>query len=237
MALFGEKYGDTVRVVTAGEFSKEFCGGTHVDNTAKLGLFKIISESSVAAGVRRIEATTGQGVLNMLNAAMGMVHGAAAAIKLGNSNELVEKVAAIVAEMKDKDKTIASLNEKMALQESLSIFDKAKEVNGVKIVSALLTGTSGDMLKTMCDKFKDLAPNVVAVLAGTTDGKATIAAACGKEAIQMGAHAGNLVRKVAQIAGGNGGGKPDLAMAGAKDLTKLDEALAAVEGFVTEMLK
>ncbi|MDD5953298.1 MAG: alanine--tRNA ligase [Oscillospiraceae bacterium] len=237
MALFGEKYGNIVRVVTAGEFSKEFCGGTHVDNTAKLGLFKIVTESSVAAGVRRIEAVTGQGVLNMLNTATDMIHGAAAVMKLGNSNELVDKVSHILMEMKDKDKTIAKLNEKMAMQETLNIFDKAHEVKGTKIVSVLLTGTSSDMLKTMCDKFKDLAPNVIAVLAGTHDGKATIAAACGKEAVKLGAHAGNIVRKVAQIAGGNGGGKPDMAMAGAKDLTKLDEALAAVDGIVTELLK
>lgn len=236
MALFGEKYGDTVRVVTADDFSKEFCGGTHVDNTAKLGLFKIVSESSVAAGVRRIEAVTGQGVLNMLNMATEMVKSAASAMKLGNTNELTNKVKAILSEMKDKDRTIAALNEKMAMNEMLSVFDKAKEIKGIKIISALLTGTGSEMLKTMCDKAKDLAPNVVAVLAGTNGDKATIAVSCGKEAVKLGAHAGNIVRQVAQIAGGNGGGKPDMAMAGAKDLTKLDEALAAVETIVSGML-
>jgi alanyl-tRNA synthetase len=158
-------------------------------------------------------------------------------MKLGNTSELVHKTESILDEMKDKDKTIATLKEKMAMQEMLKIFDQAKEVNGIKIISALLSGTGSDMLKTMCDKSKDLAPNVVAVLAGTSGDKASIAVSCGKEAIQKGAHAGNIVRQVAQIAGGNGGGKPDLAMAGAKDLTKLDEALAAVETIVSDMLK
>ena len=236
MALFGEKYGDTVRVVTAGEFSKEFCGGTHVDNTAKLGLFKIVSESSVAAGVRRIEAVTGYGVLAMLDVATTAVRNAAAAIKLGNTAELVNKIESIVSEMKEKDRKISELTDKIAMRETLSLFDKAKEVNGIKIISALLTGTSSDTLKTMCDKLRDLAPNVVAVIAGTNGDKASIAAACGKDAIKMGGHAGNIVKQVAQIAGGNGGGKPDLAMAGAKDVTKLDEALAAVEGIVSAML-
>lgn len=237
MALFGEKYGDTVRVVTVDEFSKEFCGGTHVDNTAKLGLFKIVSESSVAAGVRRIEAVTGQGVLMMLNTAMSVIKNAASVMKLGNTSELVNKIESIILETKEKDKVISKLNDKIAMREILNIFDQAKEVQGIKIVSALFTGAGSDTLKKMCDKARDFAPNVVAVLAGTSGEKATIAVSCGKDALNKGAHAGNIVRKVAQIAGGNGGGKPDLAMAGAKDLTKLDEALAAVEQIVTEMIQ
>ena len=142
-----------------------------------------------------------------------------------------------MSEMKDKDKTISALRDKIAMQEMLSVFDKAREVNGVKIISALFSGTGGDTLKSMCDKAKDMAPNVVAVFAGTTDGKATIAAACGKEALSKGAHAGKIVKQVAQVAGGNGGGKPDLAMAGAKDLTKLDEALTAADQIVADMVQ
>ncbi len=237
MALFGEKYGDTVRVVAAGDFSKEFCGGTHVNNSSKLGLFKITSESSVAAGVRRIEAVTGTGVLNMLNQTTAVIRNAAAAIKLGNANELVHKVEAIMADMKEKDKTIAALNDKIANARMANIFDNAKEIKGAKIVAALLNGVSGDMLKNMCDRGRDLNPNIICVLVGTVDDKATICVACGKDAVAMGAHAGNIVRKVAEIAGGKGGGKPDMAMAGAKDLTKLDEAIEAVETIVAEMLK
>ena len=237
MALFGEKYGNIVRVVTAGDFSKEFCGGTHVDNTAKLGLFKIRSESSVAAGMRRIEAITGLNVLRMLNMTLDLIHGAAAAMKLGNSGELVHRVETVMSEMKDKDKTIGALRDKIAMQEMLSVFDQAKEINGIKVISALFSGTAGDTLKSMCDKAKDMASNVVAVFAGTTDGKATIAVACGKEALLKGAHAGKIVKQVAQVAGGNGGGKPDLAMAGAKELTKLDEALAAADQIVADMVQ
>ncbi len=236
MALFGEKYGNVVRVVLVGEFSKEFCGGTHVDNTSKLGLFKIISESSVAAGVRRIEAVTGGGVLQMLNQTMALIDHAAVALKLNNTQELAAKAQSLNEELKEKDRRIAELNSKLAGMEIQGLFETAREVQGIKIISALLSGTGSEALRTMCDKARDLAPNVVAVIAGTSNGKATIAVACGKNAQEKGAHAGNIVRAVAKIAGGNGGGKADSAMAGAKDLTMLDEALAAVEGIVAEML-
>ncbi len=236
MALFGEKYGDIVRVVCAGDFSKEFCGGTHVDNTAKLGLFKITSESSVAAGVRRIEAVTGEGVLRILNQALSTIDAAACAMKLNNCQELVQKAQALSAELKEKDRRIEELSSKLAGFQVTGLFEGAKEVNGVKILSALFSGTGMDALRAMCDKARDRSPNVVVVLAGTKDGKACIAAGCGKEAQEKGAHAGNIVRQVAKIAGGNGGGKPDSATAGAKDLHMLDEALAAVEGIVSSML-
>lgn len=236
MALFGEKYGDVVRVVSVGDFSKEFCGGTHVDNTAKLGLFKIVSESSVAAGVRRIEAVTGEGVMQMLNQTMAILDSAALAMKLNNTQELAEKAQNLSEELKEKERCIAQLNSKLAGMEIQGLFETAKEVQGIKIISALLSGTGSEALRTMCDKARDLAPNVVAVIAGTSNGKATIAVACGKHAQEKGAHAGNIVRAVAKIAGGNGGGKADSAMAGAKDLTMLDEALAAVEEIVEGML-
>ena len=237
MALFGEKYGDIVRVVAAGDFSKEFCGGTHVDNTSKLGLFKITSESSVAAGVRRIEAVTGEGVIRMLNNAVALIDNTAVAMKLNNTQELAAKAQSMTDELKEKDRQIAMLSSKLAGMEIQGLFETAKEVEGVKIVSALFSGTESDALRTMCDKARDFAPNIVAVLAGTSNGKATIAVACGKSAQEKGAHAGNIVRAVAKIAGGNGGGKADSAMAGAKDLTMLDEALAAVEGIVTDMIQ
>ena len=237
MALFGEKYGDIVRVVAAGDFSKEFCGGTHVDNTSKLGLFKITSESSVAAGVRRIEAVTGEGVIRMLNNAVALIDNTAVAMKLNNTQELAAKAQSMTDELKEKDRQIAMLSSKLAGMEIQGLFETAKEVEGIKIVSALFSGTESDALRTMCDKARDFSPNIVAVLAGTSNGKATIAVACGKSAQEKGAHAGNIVRAVAKIAGGNGGGKADSAMAGAKDLTMLDEALAAVEGIVTDMIQ
>ena len=237
MALFGEKYGKVVRVVTVGDFSKEFCGGTHIDNTSKIGLFKIISESSVAAGVRRIEGVTGTGVLALLNSNLQQIEETAAAFKLNNSNDLVQKAQQINVELKEKDRTIEVLNSKLADLQLNGLFTNAKEVNGVSVITGLFTGTTPDALRTMCDKVRDHAPNMVAVLAGTNSGKANIAAAVAKDAQDKGAHAGKIVRAVAQIAGGNGGGKPDSAMAGAKDLNKLDEALAAVEKIVAEMIQ
>jgi len=237
MALFGEKYGKTVRVVTVDDFSKEFCGGTHIDNTAKIGLFKIVSESSVAAGVRRIEGVTGAGVLALLNSNLAVIDETAAVFKLNNSGELVQKAQQISVELKEKDKTIESLNSKLADLQINGMFDHAVEVNGVSIITARFSATTPDALRAMCDKVRDHAPNMIAVLAGTNNGKANIVAAVGKAAQDKGAHAGNIVRAAAQIAGGNGGGKADSAMAGAKDLNKLDAALAAVEKIVADMTK
>ncbi len=237
MALFGEKYGKVVRVVTVDDFSKEFCGGTHIDNTAKIGLFKIVSESSVAAGVRRIEGVTGTGVLSLLNGSLKTIEETAAAFKLNNSGELVQKAQQINAELKEKDKTIESLNSKLAEMQINGMFDKAVDVNGLSVITARFSNTTPDALRAMCDKVRDHAANMIAVLAGTNNGKANIVAAVGKDAQAKGAHAGNIVRAAAQIAGGNGGGKPDSAMAGAKDLSKLDEALAAVEKIVADMTK
>lgn len=237
MALFGEKYGNIVRVVSVDDFSKEFCGGTHIDNTAKIGLFKIVSESSVAAGVRRIEGVTGAGVLALLNKTLQEIDEAAAVLKLNNSSELVQKITQLTSELKEKDRTIESLNSKLAALQIDGLFAGAKEVNGVKIITGVFSGTEPNALRAMCDKIRDHAPNMIAVLAGVRDGKANIAACVAKDALQKGVNAGQIVRQVAQIAGGNGGGKPDSAMAGAKNIDKLDEALAAVEKIVANMIK
>jgi alanyl-tRNA synthetase len=237
MALFGEKYGNIVRVVTVDDFSREFCGGTHIDNTAKIGLFKIVSESSVAAGVRRIEGVTGAGVLTLMNQTIHEIEEAALALKLNNSSELVQKAVQISAELKEKDRTIEILNSKLAAMQIDGLFAGAKEVNGVTVITALFPGTEPTALRAMCDKIRDHAPNMVAVLAGTHDGKANIAVCVAKDAMQKGVNAGQIVRQVAQIAGGNGGGKADSAMAGAKDINKLDEALAAVEKIVANMIQ
>ena len=237
MALFGEKYGDVVRVVSVGDdFSKEFCGGTHMDNTAKLGLFKIVSESSVASGVRRIEGVTGVGVLHLLTAQTAAVSETAQAMKVLNPAELPMRAKQVMAELKEKDKTIEGLNAKMASANLEGVFQNAQEVDGVKVVYALLSGTDGDALRALCDKAKERPEAVAAVFAGIAGGKATLAAACNKPAQDKGLKAGALVKEVALLCGGNGGGRPDFAMAGAKDQTKLDEALEAVPGLVRQQL-
>ena len=237
MALFGEKYGSIVRVVSVGDFSKEFCGGTHVDNTGKIGLFKILSESSVAAGVRRIEAVTGLNALQYLNDTLAQLGAVASALKVTSVSGLAQRAEQMTAELKEKDREIESLNAKMADMRINGLFEGAKDINGVRVMTALFSATPSIALRTMCDKIRDNAPNVVAVLAATQDGKANIAVAVGKEAQQKGLNAGKIVREVAKVAGGNGGGKAEFAMAGAKDLTKLDEALAAAEGVVSGMMQ
>ncbi len=229
MALFGEKYGAMVRVVNVPGASVEFCGGTHVDNTAKLGLFRIVSESSVAAGVRRIEGVTGSGVLDMLDRYKEITTAAAAAFKIGKPDEIVFKANQLLSELKEKDKEIASLQDQIAKAQLEGLFAEAQEVDGIKILTAYIGGTGADTLRTMCDRSKEYMPNVVAVLAGGNEKKVTFCAACGAGAVAKGAHAGKLVKEVAAVAGGSGGGRPDSAMAGAPDVTKVDEALAAVK--------
>ena len=238
MALFGEKYGDLVRVVrTTDDFSIEFCGGTHVDNTAKIGLFKIKSESSVAAGVRRIEAVTGANVLAMLNDALNTISEAAAAMKLNNPAELVRKSAAMTAELREKDKQIEQLSSKLAAIQVESMVDSAQTVGETKLVVSRMDGVKPDELRTMGDKVRDKCADSVAVFAAVNGEKGTIFVAVGKDALAKGANAGKIVKAIAQITGGNGGGKPDNAMAGAKDLSKLDEALAQAAEIVEEFVK
>lgn len=237
MALFGEKYGDIVRVVKAGDFSVEFCGGTHVDNTSKLGLFKIVSESSVASGVRRIEAVTGHGLLKEINACINLIHGAVAAVKINNPADLVRGCEQLVSDNKELSKEIERLNDTMASMRMGILFDNAYQVKGVKVVSAAFNNVGADMLRAMCHNAIDKTPKCVVVLAGMKDGKATFACSCGKEARELhGANAGKIVKEIAKIAGGNGGGKPDIAMAGAKDVTKVDEAIMAVNDIVAELV-
>lgn len=237
MALFGEKYGEMVRVVRVDDFSIEFCGGTHVDNTAQLGLFKIITETSVASGVRRIEAVTGINTLRLLESNLATIREASAALKLNNPNELVRKCSAMAVELKEKDRAIEQLNAQLAASKIDGLFAGAKLVKGVRVITAAFSDTSPNALRTMCDRVRDQAPNCVAVFAAVNEGKLTFAATVGKEAQQCGVHAGNVVREVAKLTGGNGGGRPDSAMAGGKDLTRVDEALAAVQGIVSNMIK
>lgn len=237
MALFGEKYGDIVRVVSAGDFSIELCGGTHVDNTAKLGLFKIISEGSVAAGVRRIEAVTGYGVLLHYDILHDMLIKAAQAFKLNNIEDIARRAEQAVTELKTKDKEIEALNSKIASSQVDNIISSAKSIGNVKVITAVLENSGADTLRQISDKIRDKSADYISVLAGINDGKATLACSCGKDAVKSGAHAGNIVRETAKLAGGSGGGKPDYAMAGAKDISKIDDALSQVESIVANMLK
>ena len=239
MALFGEKYGDVVRVVSAGDFSVELCGGTHADNTAKLGLFKIVSESSVAAGIRRITAVTGFGVLKHIENDERIMQSAAAAMKLGNVAELDKRVATLAAEVKAKDRELAELRSEISALKAGSLMDSARQVVGVRLITAEVEVSNPGELRSMCDTARDNGADIVAVFAGVNKEKGTLnfACACGADAIKLGAHAGNIVRETAKIAGGSGGGKPDSAMAGAKDASKADEALAAVDSIVSAMLK
>lgn len=239
MALFGEKYGDVVRVVSAGDFSVELCGGTHADNTAKLGLFKIVSESSVAAGIRRITAVTGFGVLKHIENDERIMQSAAAAMKLGNVAELDKRAATLAAEVKAKDRELEELRSEISALKAGSLMDSARQVGGVRLITAEVEVSNPGELRSMCDTARDNGADIVAVFAGVNKEKGTLnfACACGADAIKLGAHAGNIVRETAKIAGGSGGGKPDSAMAGAKDASKADEALAAVDSIVSAMLK
>ncbi len=237
MALFGEKYGDVVRVVSVGDCSKEFCGGTHVDNTAKIGMFKIVSESSVAAGVRRIEAITGREILNSMNELNDIIKRSAAVFKANNISDFISVCENAAAELKEKDRSIEKLSNSLAALKLNSLFDNSELKSGVRIISAALTNTDSDMLKNMADNVLSTDPKAVSVIFGIDDGKATISVACGKEAVEKGAHAGKIAKAVAEIVGGKGGGKPERAMAGVKDNTKIDDALMQVEDIVLSQIK
>ena len=237
MALFGEKYGDVVRVVSAGDFSVEFCGGTHVKNTANLGLFRIRQEGSVAAGVRRIEALTGMGVLKYINGMSAVIMDVCSLLKIANPKAVVEGVQKAEQLIKEQQREINELNSKLAVAQIGQLFAGTTEENGVRVVTGRIDKANADILRTMCEKARDFAPKCVCVLATENDGKVTFAAACGKEALALGANAGKIIKAVAQKAGGNGGGKPDMAMAGAKQPEKISEALDSVKETVYAMLK
>jgi len=237
MALFGEKYGDIVRVVDMNKRSIEFCGGTHVDNTAKLGLFRILKESSVAAGVRRIEATTGWGVLGYMDETAGILNTAAQTLKLGSPAELVEKTAQLTAELKAKDRQIAEEEQKLAAMQVEGLFAGSKEVGRVRLLKAAFTGQKPDALRTICDAVRAKDAAAVAVLTSVTDGKGTVCVACGSEAVAAGANAGKLVKALCALTGGSGGGRPDSAMGSAKDVSKIAQVLDKAEEQLLPLLK
>ena len=236
MMLFGEKYGDIVRVVKAGDFSLEFCGGTHVANSGQIGLFKIVSESSVAAGVRRIQAVTGFGLLKYLNAGENLVKAVSSILKTGES-EIQHRITAVVNELHEKDKTIQKLNVELSKLKSADAFSKPVKIGDIELYVGRVDGTTPDALRKMGDELKEKSGNTVGIIAGVLGDKASIVAVSAKDAVAMGVKAGDLVREVAKLAGGGGGGRPDSAMAGAKDITKLDDALSKVADIVKGMIK
>ena len=227
MALFGEKYGDVVRVVKMGEFSTELCGGTHVDNTAKLGLFKITSESSVAAGVRRIEGVTGIGVLALLGEKDKLIKDTAEVLKAPNAEDLVQRAKQLTEELRSVRHELEAASEKLAASKATSLVESAEKVGNVRLICAKVE-MKPDAMRALTDKFKAEYADVVCVLAAVNDGKVNFAVSCGKDAVAGGANAGKIVKQISTLCGGGGGGRPDSASAGGKDASKLDEALATV---------
>ena len=236
MALFGEKYGDIVRVCTMGD-SVEFCGGTHVANTAQIGVVKIISESSVAAGVRRIEAATGMGVLELLDNAEGVINAVASEFKAAGQAEVVAKAQAVAKELKAQSREIESLQAQIANSKTKELFERAVSVKGLRYIHAVLKDTASDSLRTLGDQVKADAPDVVAVFAASNEGKSSVLAVCGADAVKAGAHAGKLIKEITAQLGGKGGGRPDSAMGGVADLSKAEEVLSGVPALLEGMVK
>jgi len=233
MALFGEKYGDTVRVVKMGDFSTEFCGGTHLDNTAKVGMFVITSEGSVASGVRRIEAITGREVIAKYIAMSGMINKVADRLK-ARPLEIMNKVESNLSEIHELRQNIDKLKDQLMSGQAERMLYGAKDIKGLKVITITNGPVNAADIRKMGDQLRDRYPNIVAVLAATAENKATMLAVCGKNAVARGVKAGDLIKSITKICEGTGGGKPDSAMGGCKNLLKLDDAMAAVDDFVSE---
>ena len=236
MALFGEKYGETVRVVEMGDFSKELCGGTHVSNTGEITLFKIISEAGVAAGVRRIEALTGEHVMNYYAEIENEQKAIAAALKT-NPADILDKIAHLQAELKALQSENESLKSKMAQSSLGDVMDQVKEIKGVKVLAAALKDVDMNGLRDLGDQLKEKLGEGVVVLASDNAGKVNLMATATDGAMKAGAHAGNLIKAIASIVGGGGGGRPNMAQAGGKNPEKISDAIAAVYDVVEGQLK
>ena len=237
LALFGEKYGKTVRVVKMGEFSTELCGGTHTDNTGKLGLFKILSETSVAAGVRRIEAVTGLGVLSLLAEKDHLIAETARGLRANSPADLPAKAAGMQQEAAKLKKEIEGLQAKLALGKLDAILASSQTVGAVKLCTADIKDMSVETARSLCDKLRDRDAAIVAVLSVQDGEKLNFVACCGKDAVKAGAHAGMLLKEVSAVTGGKGGGRPDAATSGGKDTAKVPEALEAAKTILAGMLK
>lgn len=235
MALFGEKYGDIVRVVQVGDYSIELCGGCHVQNTAEIGLFKIASESGIGAGTRRIEAVTGKGAYEELNDQLAILEQAASELK-SNTKDVPKRIASLQADLKEVQRENESLLAKLSQAEAGSILEKVTEVGGVKVLTEKVNAKDMNHLRTMVDDLKAKLGSAVIVLGAVQNGKVNISAGVTKDVIEKGLHAGKLVKQAAEICGGGGGGRPDMAQAGGKQPEKLEEALATVEESVKSVL-
>ena len=235
-ALFSEKYGDVVRVVNMGGYSIELCGGTHLDNTAKIGPFRIESEGSVASGVRRIEAITGKACLADMERNRSLLYEACAQLKTKPA-EMIEKIHAQAEEIKNLKRAVETFKARETAGEADRFLYGAHVVDGLHVLTANIPDADAGKLRQIGDLLRDKASDVVAVLSTVKDGKITFLAVCGKDAVAKGLKAGELVKQVCACCGGSGGGKPDSAMGGGKDLTKLDNALALVDDYVASKRK
>jgi alanyl-tRNA synthetase len=233
-ALFGEKYGDEVRVVTTGEFSMELCGGTHLSHTSSAGLFVITSESGVAAGVRRIEALTGNRAYEYVSEKRSLLNEVAEEVRALDS-DVPARVDKIQKELKAARKQIEELKKKAAAGNVSGIFENPDEINGTKVIIAEVDGADMNALRGMCDAAREKHDDCVVVLAGVGE-KISLAAAATGKAVGKGIHSGNIIREVAKITGGGGGGRPDMAQAGGKDPSKIGEALEKADELIKEVL-
>ena len=237
MALFGEKYGDKVRVVSMGDFSKELCGGTHVARTGRLGLFRIASESSVAAGVRRIEVLTGLNTLDELRKTESLLSEIGKVVKSAGREDIINKTEALSEETRRLRKELESMNRKAAFAAVESAYAGAEDVSGLRLVRASFEQLPADALRDAADKIISAHPEAVTLFASVTGEKVVLVSACGTQAVESGAHAGNLLKAVSPIVGGGGGGRPNIASSGGKDASRLPEAMAAASGILASQIK
>lgn len=236
VALFDEKYDEKVRVVSMGNFSKELCGGTHVKNSGEIGLFKIISEAGVAAGIRRIEAVTGLSALKYIEDKENLLENVCDVLKC-STKDIINKATSQVEEIKNKEKEINNLKSKLASGSQDDILKNVKEVKGIKLVSGLLKDIDGGALRDLADKLRNKVQDGLVVLASITEGKVQFVAMASKGAVEKGAHCGKIIKEVASIAGGGGGGRPDMAQAGGKKPEKAEEAISKVEDILSSLVK
>jgi alanyl-tRNA synthetase len=234
--LFEEKYGETVRVVSMGDYSQELCGGTHVSNTGQIGLFKIVSEAGIASGTRRIEALTGINVYHYLNHMEEELDEVASLIKANRQN-LRDRVKGLVEESKDKDREIRRLKDKLSANIADDILAQAQDINGVKLITHISSDLDMNGLRNLGDELKSRLGSGVVVLASTGGDKVSLVAMATKDVTEMGVHSGNIVKQVAQATGGSGGGRPEMAQAGGKDGSKLPEAMESVKEILSSQIK
>ncbi len=236
MALFGEKYGNIVRVVKIGDYSKELCGGTHISSTSQAGLIKILSESGIAAGVRRIEALTGHAAIDYLNRKEEMLNEVASSLKSA-PDESIKKIEALNADLKKAQKEIEELRNKLVSSSMDDVMSGVKEIKGIKVLTARFDQMDMQGLRNTSDTFKNKLGSCVVVLATGKDEKVNFVVTATKDLVSKGVHSGNIIKEIAKIAGGSGGGRPDMAQAGGKDASKIDEALEYAMKIIEEQVK